>query len=155
MVSGPLALWSRVAALAAVGLSVGDSVGTGVSVGAGVGAAVGVDGVDGVDVEAGVWVSGDGVGPEQDTRAARVARMMIAGRSILCTWCFLSSLRVDFHSTCRSSRSSRSYCQESRGLGPIQYVLPPYFRSVFSGAGGSENLLRGSAGILGCLLQCS
>ena len=152
MVSGPLALWSRVAALAAVGLSVGDSVGTGVSVGAGVGAAVGVDGVD---VEAGVWVSGDGVGPEQDTRAARVARMMIAGRSILCTWCFLSSLRVDFHSTCRSSRSSRSYCQESRGLGPIQYVLPPYFRSVFSGAGGSENLLRGSAGILGCLLQCS
>ena len=84
-----------------------------------------------------------------------VARMMIAGRSILCTWCFLSSLRVDFHSTCRSSRSSRSYCQESRGLGPIQYVLPPYFRSVFSGAGGSENPRRGSAGILGCLLQCS
>ena len=66
------------------------------------------------------------VGSEHAARVARSTRMMIAGRSILCTWCFLSSLRVDFHSTWPSSHSSHS---SFRDLGALATLSMPCLRT--------------------------
>ena len=117
--------------------------------------ASGLGATTGAAAVVGAWA---GVGSEHPARVARNSRMMkVAWRRRFQHLEFPFSLvgsSLPFYLVARPVPLA-PIVRNLGALVPFQYVLPPYFRSVFSGARGSENPRRGSAGILGCLLQCS